>query len=270
MRTQKLHKGTSSKQSFTLIELLVVIAIIAILASILMPALQAARNRASSTQCLANQKNLYMATINYFENNNQALTIYDNVIFKGKPEWTWRMQNSKLITNSSWKAFSCPKNSDFTYDGTELWRSRNAIFGLNQGHCVRGNHCFHVNDGVHPWKINRKSSNERGTIILKQVFSPSRTIMFADTIANNRVQNYLYIDLVNTQKRFSPFWDAHSNDRCNVVYFAGNAKAASFYDVSEGGFPVDGNKYPSSFSDTEVSGKNHALYKMFSTGAEVL
>jgi len=50
---------------FTLIELLVVVAIIAVLASLLMPALASARGRAKALTCLANEKQMNTAAISY-------------------------------------------------------------------------------------------------------------------------------------------------------------------------------------------------------------
>ena len=73
-------KQTSSKgkKSFTLIELLVVIAIIAILASILMPALSSARVRGRMVKCQGNIGQLAMVFNFYSEDSGGYLPCLDN------------------------------------------------------------------------------------------------------------------------------------------------------------------------------------------------
>ncbi|MFA6928763.1 MAG: prepilin-type N-terminal cleavage/methylation domain-containing protein [Lentisphaeria bacterium] len=63
------------KSCFTLIELLVVIAIIAILASMLLPALSKARARAQNITCVSNQKECGMAFLMYGNDNNGIMPL---------------------------------------------------------------------------------------------------------------------------------------------------------------------------------------------------
>ena len=76
-----------TRQAFTLIELLVVISIIALLISILLPALGAARDSARNAQCLSNIKQMTTAAHGFAtEHKDYIQTCTTDLEFRNSPE----------------------------------------------------------------------------------------------------------------------------------------------------------------------------------------
>ena len=104
--------GQVKLYSFTLIELLVVIAIIAILAAMLMPALQQARDRAKTINCVSNMKQLAMAFQLYADNyDGWCLKSYTTMINKDTNKLD-EISAQKLLVDlkymPSYKSMTCP------------------------------------------------------------------------------------------------------------------------------------------------------------------
>jgi prepilin-type N-terminal cleavage/methylation domain-containing protein len=95
---EELHRP--SRRAFTLIELLVVLAIIAVLLSILIPSLHAARARAYRTGCMHNLKQIALAMTMYLDGNDNIWPCAEDPVSDQPGYWLWM--------GRGWRAFVKP------------------------------------------------------------------------------------------------------------------------------------------------------------------